>query len=47
MMWRGRVGGKGEGHYGKWERSAGGWGDATSTQCALSPSPMLQHPTFP
>jgi len=31
MMRRGRVGGKGEGHYGNWERRAGGWGDATST----------------
>jgi len=40
-MWRGRVGGKGEG------QRAGGWGDATSTRCAPSPTPMLQHPTFP
>jgi len=31
MMWRGKVGGKGEVHYGNWERRAGGWGDATST----------------
>jgi len=31
MMWRGRVEGRGEGHYGNWERRAGGWGDVTST----------------
>jgi len=50
-MWRGREGvkgGRGEGYYGNWERRAGGGGgDATSTRCALSPTPMLQHPTFP
>lgn len=46
MMWRDRGGGKGKGHYGNWERRAGGWGDATSTQCATIPITSASAPNL-